>query len=89
MESQQYNSRAEVDRLAASVAEKERENGKLWEQMRSATSEYHQEFLAKEATIAQLIAEQDSLRGTIENNNMRSQAAMEVSLFHISPLCAL
>lgn len=80
MENQQYKARSEIDRLAALVAERERENMKLWEQMRTAAAEYHQEFLAKEAANTQLKAEKDALRRTLEENNFRVQASMKVEL---------
>lgn len=42
MQDQHHATRAEVERLSREVADKERENVKLWEQMRSAAHEYHQ-----------------------------------------------
>ena len=75
---QQYNARYEVDRLNEMVNQKERENMKVWEQMQSASTEYHQEFLAKEAAVTELIAERDSIARNAEDSARRQHAFMEV-----------
>ena len=78
MQDQQQAARAELERMAATVTEKERENAKLWEQMRTAASEYHQEFVAKEATIGALIAESEATKQRMQADIDRLRAAMEV-----------
>ena len=78
MQDQQQAARAELERMAATVTEKERENAKLWEQMRTAASEYHQEFVAKEATIGALIAESEATKQRMQADIDKLRAAMEV-----------
>ena len=78
VQDQQQAARAELERMAATVTEKERENAKLWEQMRTAASEYHQEFVAKEATIGALIAESETTKQRMQADIDKLRAAMEV-----------
>ena len=75
---QQQMARAEVDRLANVVAQKEKENMKVWEQMRSAATEYHQEFLAKEAAVQNLVAERDEIRRRADDEIQRMRNYMQV-----------
>lgn len=86
---QQYSTQAEVDRLTEVVANKDRENLKLWEQLRSAANEYHQEFLAKEAAVSNIAAERDAIRRDAEESIRRQQAFMEVLNLIDIPLVTL
>lgn len=78
MDEQQHMAQAEVDRLANIVGQKERENMKVWEQMRSAATEYHQEFLAKEAAVQNLAAERNEVRRRADEEIQRMRHYMEV-----------
>lgn len=75
---QHEEARKEVERMAAIVADKERENSKLWQQMRTAASEYHQEFVAKEATIGALIKEAEATKQRMQTDIDKLRAGMEV-----------
>ncbi len=78
LDEQQRMARTEVERLALAVGQKEKENMKVWEQMRSAATEYHQEFLAKEAAVQNLAAERDEVRRRADDELRRMQNYMEV-----------
>ena len=81
MDEQQHLARAEVDRLANVVAQKEKENMKVWEQMRSAGNEYQQEFLAKEAAVQNLLAERNEIRRRGDDEIQHLRNYMQVCSF--------
>lgn len=85
---QQDSARQEAERLGAAIQEKERENAKLWEQMRTAASEYHHEFVAKEATIGALIADADATKQRMQADIDRLRASMEVPSLISCPLAS-
>eukprot|EP00884_Botryococcus_braunii_P006871 jgi/Botrbrau1/16185/Bobra.0342s0003.1 len=62
LEAQVGEMQSHVERLLASARDKDRENSRLWEQVRRATEEYRTELLARDTTIAALCTEGDTLR---------------------------
>ena len=70
--------RSEVEHMANAAAMKEKENMRLWEQVRSAAQEYHAEFAAKEATIASLTAAAESTRMRMQADIDKLRTQMEV-----------
>ena len=69
-----------MEAIATKLQAKEVENGKLWDQMRRAATEYQQEFLDKEATIRDLINRHESEKEHIREDMMRAKKDVEVSI---------
>ncbi|KAK9829628.1 hypothetical protein WJX72_006968 [[Myrmecia] bisecta] len=72
--------RSEVDEMLAAAAAKDRENSKLWEQVRAAAEEYHEEFNAKELAIAALTAEAEETRVRMQAEIEKLRTEMEAEV---------
>ncbi|KAK9865078.1 hypothetical protein WJX84_008101 [Apatococcus fuscideae] len=77
------NKRGEVDEMLAAAHAKDRENSKLWEQVRAAAEEYHAEFGAKEAAIAALTAEADATKGHMQAEIEKLRTDMEAEVAQV------
>lgn len=78
--------RNQCEGLSTKLNAKDVENGRLWEQMRMAATEYQQEFLTKEATIRQLMQQQELEKEHIREDMIRARGIVEVSLYSLQNL---
>ena len=68
----------QLEAITAKLHDKDLENGKLWDQMRMAATEYQQEFLNKETTIRDLLSRNEAEKDQMREDMLKARADMEV-----------